>query len=123
MLATAAVLWLRSILSDNLLNGALPDSFTRLIGLKRLYAAPLRGARFRSFVSSVRASTHPYAVRCRDITRNMLEDPIPSALVSTLGSTGLVFFPQTCPAATLRLGQDTRALGSCVSMGVSAGTP
>jgi hypothetical protein len=51
----------------------------------------------------------------------MFEDPIPSALVSTLVSKGgLVFFPQTCPASMLRLGQDTQALGSCVMAGVSA---
>ena len=50
----------------------------------------------------------------------MLEDPIPSALVYYLGSTDqLIFFPQTCPAGMLRLGQDTQSLGSCVSAGVS----
>ena len=62
------------------------------------------------------------SMHCRDITRNMFEDPIPSALMSTLDSTnGLIFFPQTCPASTLRLGQDTRSLGSCVSAGVRVG--
>jgi hypothetical protein len=53
----------------------------------------------------------------------MFEDPVPSALVSALGVAGFFFFPQRCPASTIRLGQDTRALGSCVAAGVSACAP